>query len=99
MRCMRGCIPASRVQFKSLGGCGGPLLVSSAILRDRTESQGGLQYHTRPSCGTGGAIQALRVPLKSLGGRMGSYGGLRSPVPRKRLYRYLQILRVLLHGH
>ena len=54
----------------------GPLLVSSAILRDRTESQGGLQYHTRPSCGTGGAIQALRVPLKSLGGRMGSYGGL-----------------------
>ena len=69
-------------QFKSLGGGGGrgpgPLLVSSAILRDRTESQGGLQYHTRPlaSCGTGGAIQALRVPLKSLGGKMGSYGGL-----------------------
>ena len=76
MRCMRGYIPASRVQFKSLGGGKGPLLVSSAILRDRTESQGGLQYHTRPSCGTGGAIQALRVPLKSLGGRMGSYGGL-----------------------
>ena len=43
MRCTRGFIPASRVQFKSLGGGGGPLLVSSAILRDRTESQGGLQ--------------------------------------------------------
>ena len=42
-----GFIPASRVQFKSLGGGGGPLLVSSAISRDRTESQGGLQYHTR----------------------------------------------------
>ena len=25
---------------------------------------------------TRGAIQPLRVPLKSLGGRMGSYGGL-----------------------
>ena len=29
MRCMRGYIPASRVKFKSLGGGGGPLLVST----------------------------------------------------------------------
>ena len=69
MRCMRGYIPASRVQFKSLGGGGGggPLLVSSAILRDRTESQGGLQYHTRPLVwycrgytGSQGAVEVSR---------------------------------------
>ena len=60
MRCMRGFIPASRVQFKSLSGGGGPLLVSSAILRDRTESQGGLQYHTRGYTGSQGAVEVSR---------------------------------------
>ena len=60
MRCIRGFIPASRVQFKSLGGGGGPLLVSSAILRDRTESQGGLQYHTRGYTGSQGAVEVSR---------------------------------------
>ena len=69
MRCMRGYIPASRVQFKSLGGGGGPLLVSSAILRDRTESQGGLRspvphealvWYWRGYTGSQGVVEVSR---------------------------------------
>ena len=43
---------------------------------------------------TRGDIQPLRVPLKSLGGRMGSYGGLHVTTRGT-----IQTLRVLLHGH
>ena len=42
---MRGYIPASRVQFKSLGGGGGPIVISGlqCHMRDRTDSQGAVQ--------------------------------------------------------
>ena len=60
---LQGAVQVSRWWW----GAGGPLLVSSAILRDRTESQGGLQYHTRPLVwywrgytGSQGAVEVSR---------------------------------------
>ena len=60
----------------------GPIVVSSAIYEGLYRLSGCCSSLSVVVCRmvvsstTRGAIQALRVLLKSLGGRMGSYGGL-----------------------